>query len=417
MIAEIVELQKRELETTLNRPFIEREIGSELPDNDLITVVLGPRRAGKSLWATHTANKKETCFGYINFDHENLIKVSNYEELISAVNTTYNHPKYLLFDEIQNLPSWELFVNRLQRQGYRLIITGSNAHLLSKELATHLTGRHQTIILFPFSFNEFIRSKQVKLKHTSPEQNLLTYLKEGGFPEPLFAEIDKQIYLSSLINSLIFKDIVIRYKIRNPQGINSVVQYLLSNIASEYSFQTLSKVTELKSAASVKKYLSYLEEAFLLFGIPRFSWKIREQITTNKKIYTIDNGFILAQGFQIGMNIGPLAENSVAIKLKKMELERKIELFYWKNSTHEEVDFVIKKGNKIFELIQVSWNIENSKTHEREIRALLKAGKELKCENLLLLNEKKEGEETITWFEFEGKIRYVPLWKWLLEDK
>ena len=154
MIRDIVSTQKRELEQRMQERYIARHLFAPIQDNDLIKIIMGPRRSGKSFFAIHQLSN-HASHGYLNFDDERLVDVQDYDELVSAINAVYSTPKYVLLDEIQNLPRWELFVNRLQRQGYRLFLTGSNAHLLSSELATHLAGRHEPVVLFPFSFPEY----------------------------------------------------------------------------------------------------------------------------------------------------------------------------------------------------------------------------------------------------------------------
>ena len=414
MIKDILILQKKELESLLKEQYIKRE-GIKLDlSNNLIKVVIGPRRAGKSFFSLHALNKNDK-FGYINFDDEKLIETENYDEIISVINTLYKNPKILFLDEIQNLPKWELFVNRLQRQGFNLVITGSNSHLLSKELAAHLTGRHIQIIVLPFSFKEYLYLNTKELTTSEIKEKLDTYLIYGGYPEPLIKKINYKDYLSTLFNSIIFKDIIKRYKIRSAQAIEKLSEQLLSNICNEYSYGSLSKVGGIKSAHTIENYLSYLEEAFIFFSLRRFSYKVKEQLSSIKKIYCIDNGFIHAKAFSSIQNLGKLYENLVAINLKKHELERKLNFYYWKNQQQEEVDFVIKKGTKIKQLIQVCCNLDNAETKNREIRALVKAGKDLKCKNLLVINSNKEGEEKIEWFGIKSKVKFIPLWKWLLE--
>ena len=414
IIRDIIELQRREIGSVLKERYIERIEPNINLSNSLIKVIIGPRRAGKSFFGIYALSKNNK-FGYINFDDEELTRVKDYNELISAVNSVYENPKILFFDEIQNLPRWELFVNRLQRQGYTLVVTGSNSHLLSKELATHLTGRHSQIIVFPFSFKEYLNFEKKNLTTSEIKEKLNDYLIFGGYPEPLLKKINYKEYLTTLLNSILFKDIVKRYKIRFAQAISDLSEQLLSNIANEYSYNSLSKISKIKSTHTVEKYLNYLEESFIFFSIKRFSYKIKEQISSIKKIYCIDNGFIHAKAFNSSQNIGKLYENIVAIELKKQELNGKINFYYWKNQQQEEVDFVVKEGIKIKQLIQVCYNIENMETKNREVRALLKASKELKCKNLLVINSDKEGEEKIEWFGIKARIKFIPLWKWLLE--
>ena len=411
-IKERIILQKREIELKLKENYIKRNQTLKL-NNDLIKVIVGPRRAGKSFFAMHFLNKQGK-FGYVNFDDEKLVEVENYDEIITAVNSVYGNPKFVLFDEIQNLSKWELFVNRLQRQGYNLVITGSNSNLLSKELSTHLTGRHLLTNIFPFSFKEYLKFENKKLTSTETKDKLSQYLLNGGYPEILSKKVELKEYLFTLFNSIIYKDIVKRYNIRNPKEIEDLALYLISNIANEYSYNSLTKVGKIKSSHTTEKYLGYLEESFILFSLNRFSYKVKEQLSSNKKIYCIDNGFIQAKAFKLSPDIGKLYENVVACKLKKEEAEDKLKFYYWKNQQQEEVDFVIKKGTKVKQLIQVCFNINNLETKNREIRALIKAGKELKCNNLLIITEDVEVEEKAEWFGDKAAITYIPLWKWLL---
>ncbi len=415
MIKDILILQKKELETLFKEKYVERENIKLDLSNTLIKVIIGPRRAGKSFFSLHALNKKDN-FGYINFDDEKLIETDDYDEIISAVNSLYNNPKILFLDEIQNLPKWELFVNRLQRQGFNLVITGSNSNLLSRELSTHITGRHFQIIVLPFSFKEYLYLDSKEQTTSEIKEKLDTYLIYGGYPEPLIKKINYKNYLSTLFNSIIFKDIIKRYNIRYAQAIEKLSEQLLSNICNEYSHNSLSKISGIKSSHTTENYLSYLEEAFIFFSLRRFSYKIKEQISSIRKVYCIDNGFIHAKAFSTSNNIGRLYENTVAIELKKQELNGKINFYYWKNQQQEEVDFVIKEGTKIKQLIQVCYNIDNPETKNREIRSLLKTGKDLKCTNLLIINSTKEGEEKVEWFGIKGKVKYIPLWKWLLEQ-
>ncbi len=325
-IRDIIELQKREIESLLKEKYVDRIEPKIDISNSLIKVIIGPRRAGKSFFAIYALSKNNK-FGYVNFDDEALTKVEDYDELISAVNSVYGNPKILFFDEIQNLPRWELFVNRLQRQGHTLVVTGSNSHLLSKELATHLTGRHFQIIVFPFSFKEYIDFNKQTLTTSEIKGKLDDYIIYGGYPEPLIKKIGYKEYLTTLINSILFKDIVKRYKVRYAQSMSDLLEQLISNIANEYSYNSLSKISKIKSTHTIEKYLKYLEESFIFFSVRRFSYKMKEQLASIKKIYCIDNGFIHAKAFNSSPNIGKLYENVVAIELKKEEMAGKINFY------------------------------------------------------------------------------------------
>ncbi len=413
MLVDAVLIQKRELENRLKENYVERKISLPLDlGNDQIKVITGPRRSGKSFYAIHLLQQTGS-YGYVNFDDERLAGIENYDEVINALNTVYDNPRYLLFDEVQNLPRWELFVNRLQRQGFRLLITGSNANLLSSELATHLTGRHTSLVLFPFTFSEYLSIFSNQQTMLEKKASLDIYAEQGGYPEPLLKKIDRRDYLRTLIQSTLYKDIIRRFKIRSVQGIDDLALYLMSNIAREYSFNSLSEVTKCRSVHTIDKYIRYLQEAFLLFSLNRFSFKLKDQKGSNKKIYSTDNGMAVSAGFRFSADRGALYENLVAIALKKEEIAGRISFFYWKSPQNEEVDFVVKEGLRISQLIQVCSDISNPKTLKREIRALVNASLELHCEELLLLNDRANRTETFKWQNATRQIRIIPIWQWL----
>jgi len=415
MLRDILLLQKREIEQRLQEPYVERDFEIARAAHDLIKVILGPRRAGKSFFAMHLVQGLGR-FGYANFDDERLTDFKDYEGLIPAIDSLYGQPRHLLLDEVQNVPRWELLVNRLQRQGYYLTVTGSNAHLLSSELATHLTGRHLPIVLFPFSFGEYLRSVNREMTDSEKYQEFLAYVEKGGYPEPLIKGIPHREYLTTLLRSILYKDIVVRHRIRTPQGLDDITAQLMANAAQQYSLNALTKMTGLKSMHTVQKYLRHIEEAFLLFSLRRFSFKVRDQLRSNRKVYCTDNGMLTSASFRFSANAGKLYENAVAVALRKREMQGALECFYWQSAQQEEVDFVIKKGTEIAQLIQVCHSLEDPKTKSRETRALLKASAELGCKDLLILTDSMEGEEVTSWYGTERTVRYAPLWKWLLQE-
>jgi len=417
MLKDVVLTQKRELENRLQEIYVERK----LPDhfdfgNDLIKVIIGPRRAGKSFYAAHLIAQAGS-YGYINFDDERLVAIEDYDEILGAVKAVYGNTQHLFFDEIQNLPRWELFANRLQRQGFKMLITGSNANLLSSELSTHLTGRHTAVVLFPFSFSEYLTMSGNQMTNIEKKDALDLYLAQGGYPEPLIKKIDRRDYLRTLLQSTLYKDIIKRFKIRSVQGIEDLTLYLMSNIAREYSFNALAGVTKCRSVHTIDKYIRYIQEAYLVFSLQRFSFKVKEQAGYNKKIYCTDNGMAVASGFRFSENRGALYENLVAIALKKKEISGRCSIFYWKSSNNEEVDFVVKEGLNVSQLIQVCSDISNPQTMKREMRALVKASRELNCNNLILLNDRADRIEKFKWQDAESVIRLMPLWQWLEEEK
>jgi hypothetical protein len=414
-LKDVVLAQKREAELGTAEPFVERRVNTQALRSPLIKVIIGPRRSGKSFFALHALSKGDR-FAYLNFDDERLSAVKNYDDLLSAVRLVYGNTRNLLMDEIQNLPKWELFVNRLHREGYNLVITGSNAKLLSRELATHLTGRHIPIYIFPFSFKEFVAAAGRELTTSETAERFSRYVESGGYPEPAVKHLDTRSYLSTLFESILYKDIIKRHAIRYSAAIDNLAAYVLSNVAREYSFKTLTTISGTKSDQTVKNYLSYLEEAFLLFSVSRFSFKVKEQIASNKKVYCIDNGFVQARAFKSSPDYGRLCENVVAVELKRRELNGEFRFTYWKNQQQEEVDFVLRKGTSTRQLIQVCATLDAPSTRAREIRGLLKAGKELACDDLLVVTGDAEGTEKVEWFGLRGEVTFTPIWKWLLEN-
>jgi predicted AAA+ superfamily ATPase len=417
MLRPAIEWQKQELEITLNEKYIPRLVRTPNLNNKIIKVVIGPRRAGKSFYSQHIISDAGK-YGYINLDDERLSGINDYDKLTEELMSVYNKPERILIDEIQNLTHWELWVNRLQRIGLKLVVTGSNAHLLSSELSTHLTGRHEKIIIFPFTFSEY-RNASIQNESISEAQTdalLEEYLFHGGFPETVVTAINKKDYVATLFQSSIYKDIIKRNRITSAESIENLGRYLLSNTGSEYSYRSLTRVVGCKSDMTVRKYLRFLEESFIVFSVSRFSYKIREQAAQNKKIFAVDNSLISFVGFNMSPNFGKLAENLVAITLEKKKLNGLINYFFWKNERHEEVDFVCFEKGKISQCIQVCWNMDNPKTENREIRSLLKAGSILGCEELIIITEMDNGNKNVTWSGRNANVTLIPLKKWLLEN-
>jgi predicted AAA+ superfamily ATPase len=364
---------------------------------------------------------KDKEFAYLNFDDENLVKIKNYDELIKVLYEVYPNAKYFFFDEIQNLDRWELFINKLKRRNFNLIIIGSNAKLLETEISSVLTGRYVPINVFPFSFREFLKAKNFELDNKEislPEVKgkilnfLSEYITTGGFPEVVVKNLDTKTYFETLFDAILLKDVVKRHKVRFVPQIYDLATYLLSNFSSEFSFTKIRNILSFNSTNTVEKYIQYLEKSYLLFILNRFSFKLKEQIKTPKKVYVADNGFILSKSFQFSNNTGKLIENIVFCELLRRNYKPNIDIFYYKTKNGKEVDFVLKQATKINKLIQVCYNISDINTKEREIKSLLTASEELSCNNLEIISWDYEAEE-----KHKGKtIKFVPLWKWLLEE-
>ncbi|MCG2687151.1 ATP-binding protein [Candidatus Parcubacteria bacterium] len=237
------------------------------------------------------------------------------------------------------------------------------------------------------------------------------YLKIGGFPEIVVKNLDAKSYLETLFDALLLKDVIKRYKVRFSQKIYSLASYLISNFSSESSYNKLRNILEFRSSHTVQQYMKYLEEAYVFFFLNRFSFKLKEQIKSPRKIYLSDNGWILAKTFASSSNIGRLMENTVFVQLIKKGHKFNQDIFYYQTKNKREVDFVLKQNLKIKELIQVCYDVNETKTKEREVKALIEASQELRCNKLLIITYDFETEEKVK----NKKIKFVPLWKWLLE--
>lgn len=419
MLKNIVLKQKQEKERLLTLPYIERVKTAEARkwlDSDLIKVVLGPRRAGKSVFSLMLL--KDRPFAYFNFDDEAVPGQGklDYDELMQELRAVYGDTKTILFDEIQNLPKWELFVNRLHREGYNLILTGSNARLLSKELSTALTGRHIPIEILPFNFKEYLRAKQFEFsadKLLIPKEKgqflftLEQYLTSGGYPEVTVKNLDPKGYLDVLFDSLLFKDVVKRHKVRFTGEIDNLGSYLINNVSNQYSLRKLARVLGFRSGVTLEKYISYLTEAYIIFSLHRYSYKAGERLKSPKKVYVVDNGFITAKAVQHSPDTGKLLENLVFTEMIKQGMEPNRDLFYYRTRNDREVDFLVKKGTTVTELMQVVYETDNSDTEQREIKALMEAGEELEVNNLTILtwDEKKEvKKDNLT-------VNFIPVWE------
>jgi len=406
--------QKAERDNFLKGDYLPREgllSAKAALANTLIKVIMGPRRAGKSIFAIQML--KGVDFAYVNFDDEHLADTDDFDELLKSIMEVYGDTEYFLFDEIQNVEGWEFFVNRLHRRGKNLIVTGSNSKLLSKELATHLTGRYIPFQVLPFSFSEFLIARnfdiddalKLKERHGLLLRNLSDYLSTGGYPEIVTGNLDRKHYLATLFDSILFKDIVKRYNVRYAKKLYDLGRYLITSHSSLFSYNKLKNLLEIRSVHTVENYLEYLKEAYLIFNIDRFSNKSKESLKSPRKVYAYDLGIINSVKFKISPDIGRLLENLVAIEL----LRRKEEFFYYKTRDGKEVDFAIKEGMAITQLIQVCYEISNKTTRNREINSLIKVEEEIRCNNLMILTWDFEGNETI-----KGKdIVFLPVWKWL----
>lgn len=379
--------------------------------DSFVIIVSGIRRCGKS---TLLQNVRTDNMYYVDFDDERFINftVDDFQTLYELLIELFGEKDIFIFDEIQNILSWERFVRRLHDDGKKIYVTGSNASMLSKELGTHLTGRNISLTLYPFSFKEFLTYNNYDIpnitKLTSTEKSKLKnqfnkFLQEGGFPE--FIKTKKEDYLKNLYENIIYRDIIARYNLKSEKAIKETVFFAASNIGKEISFNNLKNLTGLSSATTIKEYFEYLENSYLVFLISKYDSSLKKQIYNNKKVYFIDNKLAQIVGFRSTEDYGRLLENLVFIELKKQNQD----IYFHKEKL--ECDFVIRQSMKITQAIQVTKSLSDEKTRQREINGLLDALKSYKLKEGLILTDNEEDEFTQDGF----KIIVKPVWKWLLK--
>ncbi len=390
-------------------------------NSNLAQVVIGVRRSGKSTLCFNVLHNSGVNYAYINFDDERLANVTSDDlnvllEVLYKINKDFTH---LFLDEAQNVEGWHLFVNRLLRQGMRIIITGSNAKLLSSELATHLTGRFNAIELYPFSFEEYcnyldIDTKLITTKMEGIRRSAFDdYLMKGGFPE-LLIENDNKRYVSALVDNILKRDIQQRYNIRYFAAFEKMSNHLMNIAPAILSVSEITKLFGIRSSQTTNNYIKYLMQAYLLVGLSKYSTKSKLRVT-EEKIYTIDVA-IMDGRFQafVGVNLGWRLETIIYLELLRRCSRNSLDIYYYKKSTRsKEVDFVVCKGNKIIQMYQVAYDISNPKTYKREIDALVAASKETFCTELYLITDSLR--ETININE-DVKINVIPAYQWLLEN-
>lgn len=424
----IVEWQGRELPQLQKRRY---ELNIEAPHvNDIV----GVRRCGKTYYMyqliseliDHDVPKSNIL--YLNLDDDRLQPL-NGDELQLLIETFREIQEssekarlYLFLDEIQNFPSWEKWVKGIydRKQNVKIVISGSNASLLSQEISTLLTGRHLSTRMFPFSFAEFLDFHEVeydlKTLPYSEDKTLIKrrfneYLEKGGFPETIvYPEVQHRETLQSYFDDIIHRDIISRHGIRNPMIFKDLALFCISNIAKPHTYNSLKRLFSNYSSLStdaIINYIAYLEDAFLLFSVSHYDESLKQQMSKPRKLYCIDNGMINAVSFKLSSDTGRLYENLAFIHL----LRSGNEVYYWQDQKGLEVDFVTKQGLDPTQLIQVCSDLSDPQTKEREINGLLAGMKQFKMKEGTIVTADTFGEEKI-----EGRrVRYVPLWWWLLE--
>ena len=387
--------QRAERDELMSRPYQQRHTKydtDELLQNPLIKLITGPRRVGKSVFALLMLQGKN--FAYLNFDDSQLLEKWDEELVMSALDDVYPDYDFMLLDEVQNLPDWDLWISKLYRRGKNLIITGSNAKMLSSEMATVLTGRYLQIEMLPFSLDETMKWKNISPEREEQAAQAIVladdYMRNGGYPETIPARSITKSYLSTLFDSILLKDVAKRHKVRNTTDLYNLATYLLSNFCNPISANELAEELGLSSVATTKKFCDYLNEPYLFFFLPRFNNKLKLMSKAPKKVYVVDNGFVQSTAFNLSENLGRLLENQVFVELLRRGYIPGKTLFYYRTRNDKEIDFVTRKGTKVEQLIQVCYDMTSEKTRKRELDALVEAAEELHCDNLLVITNAQQ---------------------------
>ena len=405
-------------------------LGSEVlihrPEESLINlksklaqVVIGVRRSGKSTLCFNALRRAGVHFAYVNFDDERLesLKTEDLDDVLQTLYKVYGKFDYLFLDEIQNVDGWPLFVNRLLRGGLHILLTGSNAKLLSTELASHLTGRHHKIELFPFSFKDWCVMKEVDYSRlTTKNKGLLSkayeeYFHQGGFPELMSGAENPKEYIGTLIDSIITQDIKRRYKIRNVDALKRLAHHVLNETPTIIVKDSLQEVIGIKSERTLGNYLLYLNQTYLVSAINKYSPKSKER-TRAEKAYAIDVAFMdKRENVFSGENLGWRLETIVYLELLRRKAGTDNDIYYFQGRSAE-ADFVVCDGNKTLAVYQVSYDISKETTRRREVKGCIAGAKATKCDNLFLITDHESGT-----IEEDGyTIRVIPIWEWLTRD-
>lgn len=395
---------KSQIESALNgqqKTYVKKKAGFSRSMNQTvelseshILIITGVRRCGKSTLMYQISKRVKKDFVYFNFEDPRVFdfEVSDFEkfdQLVGDDTLTY------FFDEIQNVENWEVFIRHLHDRGKNICITGSNASLLSQELGTKLTGRNIQVELFPFSYKEFCGFKKLSPCLKSFEN----YLNIGGFPD--FIQSQKNEQLQQLFKDIIYRDIIVRYGIRNTTVFINIALFLIANVGKEYSLNSIKNTFKVGSTNSVVDYVAWLEDSYLLFSVPRFSWSLKSISVNPKKVYTIDTGFARANSLSFSKDDGRLLENLVFLELRRKHKE----IYYFKEQG--ECDFLIKNGQNITNIIQVCYSV-HQENFDREVNGIIEA-----------LNYFDKTEGTIVTLNQEDEIlkddkviTLIPAWKW-----
>jgi len=425
---EIKEILLRQRDTILKKNYgVERDllknIEKKLPLPHVI-VLTGMRRSGKSTLLRQIIKKyyHDEDFYYINFEDERLLdfKANEFNRLYEASVSLFGKHKTFFLDEVQNVTHFETFIRRFCEEGFKFIITGSSAALLSREIGTKLTGRHLDITLRPFSFAEFLSLRGVVLaeafwlrveSRVEIKKHFEDYLSMGGMPEYLaYGDVE---LLGEVYNDLVMKDIVARYKVEDPLTLRQLYLYLISNVASRFSFNSLKKFSDVKSVNTIKKFIGYLEQTYFAVTINKFDYSLKRQGVNDKKFYLADNGFLEVLSRSFSKDRGKLLENLVFVNLSRDYSEGEVTYFA---DAKGECDFIVSKHRQVLGAFQVCYEL-NAFNRERELRGLLAAMKAFELKQGFLLTMSQQEEDEIKLEGSEAVVVVVPVWKWFLDKQ
>ncbi len=413
LLKDIVKDQKAFLS---NRKTIARYFPEQHLHNELVVIVTGIRRCGKSVLLQQIRAKQPQKDYFFNFDDDRLsnFKQDNFQDLYEVFIELYGEQDYFYFDEIQNIAGWEHFVKRLYNLGKKVFITGSNARMLSRELGTLLTGCYVAIELYPFSFAEFLfyHGKNDLLsgvngtaQRAEIEKMFARYLREGGIP--LYLQSGDVLVLKTLYENILYRDVMVRNQLTGEAQMKELVYYVMSNISKPITYTSLAKVIGVSNPTTVKNYLEYIENTYLLFSVSKLDWSVKTQMRNPKKIYAIDNALVGRLGFHFSREEGRLLENLVHLELRRQGKE-----IYYYHTGKEECDFVVRNGFGVETVIQVCFSFETSIIRERELAGLLAAMREYQLTEGYVLTGSYEEELKLE----EYFVHIMPVWKWLLKS-
>jgi predicted AAA+ superfamily ATPase len=397
-IAEVIDFQQE--------VFLKKQIGVERNGIDefpffenFVNVITGIRRSGKSTFLLQLYRKHFKKALFLNFEDTRLSGFENDDFRRLDAELSKRKVSTLFFDEIQMLPNWELYVRQKLDEGFQVFVTGSNATLLSKELGTKLTGRHLSTELFPFSYAEFLRLK----KRESSTEAALLYLEKGGFPEYLKTEYS--LLLNQLLDDILYRDIAVRYGVRDIVSLRKLAVYLISNIGKPVSATNLTKLFEIKSVSTMLEYFSHLENTYIVQFVSKFSYSLKAQQRNPKKIYTIDLGLFTQNSIVFSDETGRRLENVVYLHLRR----KYTEIYYFQEK--KECDFIVLEKSVVREIIQVCADL-HADNLKRELEGAWEAMHYFNVNHAKLITLNQEDR-----FEQDGMVVEVVTLESFLLDK